>query len=113
MHSMIMASSAPLRARSTAGSSRSAEKPAPVPMRYVSEVMSRPASIAAEACGFGEEHLLDGLRRLLDRSDLGHELGRLKHLLRLQRVDVILVVDDGEDVVDGVLRVFRDLDIGL
>src|SRR3954452_7462026 len=93
MHSMIIASSRPLRASSTAGSRRSAENPAPVPMRKTSLIRLSPGVlVAAEVRRLGEEHLLDRLRRLLDGADLGHELGGLEHLLGLQRVAVVLVL---------------------
>src|SRR5215207_7773030 len=105
-HSMIMASSAPCLARSTAGPSRSAENPAPVPIRKVS-----PISVAVKAGDLGEEQILDRFRRLLDGADFRHEGCDLKHFLRLESECVIRVADDFDDVFDAVLPVARHLQI--
>src|SRR5262249_17609490 len=116
-HSSTIAWSSPRLASSTAGSRRSAENPAPVPMRNVPFPLAierlRERSIAFQSRDVAEEKIIDRGRRLLDRADLGHELRRRKHLLRLQREGVVLVADHGVDVVDTILRVVRSLEIFL
>src|SRR6266851_768306 len=116
-HSSTITSSLPRRARSTAGSRRSAAKPAPVPIRKASvrSVMSGPpqASVAFRVADLVEEQILDRGRELLDRADLRHELRRLQHLLRLERERIVLVADDRVDVVDAVLGVPGGVEIKL
>src|SRR5262249_27355671 len=117
-HSSTITSSLPRRARSTAGSRRSAAKPAPVPIRKVSvgPVMEPPAaagSVAFQIADFLEEQIFDCGRGLLDRADLRHELRGLQHLLRLEREGVVLVADDRDDVVDAVLGVPGGVEIEL
>src|SRR5262245_2607544 len=107
-HSSTSTSSSPRCARSTAASSRSAAKPAPVPIRIVLSALvifctspqapfalvgldpfsavglgEAVGSIALESGRFGEEEVLDRRRCLLERTDLGHELCGLQHFLRL------------------------------
>src|SRR5262249_4912675 len=116
-HSSTMAWSSPRLARSTAGSRRSAENPAPVPMRNMPFPLAierlRERSVAFQSGDVAEEKIIDRGRRLLDRSDLGHELRGRKHFLRLQCVGIILVADHGVDVVDAIFCIVRGLQIGL
>ena len=60
-----------------------------------------------------EEQLVDRRRSMLDGADLGHELRGLEDLLRLQREGVILVADDGDDIIDGALGVLGNVEIEL
>src|SRR5437762_798228 len=106
-----MTSSSPRCARSTAGSSRSAANPAPVPMRKEREdlvmavflqghVCVGTRSVALKGADLGEEQIVSRCRRSFDRADLGHELGGLDDLLRLQRIGVILIADHRQDIIN-------------
>src|ERR1700694_2670707 len=71
------------------------------------------ASVAAQFAVLREEQIAKRRRGLLDGADFGHELRRLEHFLRLQRVVVILVTDDLANVVDRVFLVLRGREIKL
>src|ERR1022692_3280311 len=104
---------APRSARMQAGSSRSPENPAPLPIRNDSRTRSRAASVALQAVDLREEQIFprSGLR--LDRADLVHEFRRLVDFLRRQSERVIRRIDHSENVVDAVLGVLGLLQIDL
>src|SRR5262245_38079604 len=128
-HSSTITSSAPRLARSTAASSRSAAKPAPVPTRSMLGVLTtvdhsskRPEkkqgwgfsqSVTLKGGNLREEQVVDGGRRFFERADLGHKLRRLENLLRLQSVSIVLVAYDLHDVVDAVLGVLGHVEVEL
>src|SRR6188474_3400483 len=113
-HSSTMTSSLPRLTRSTAGSSRSEENPAPVPMRMLcgeAFIALARRSVASVRGILREEQVGDAGRGALDRADLGHELCGLEDFFRFQRIGVILVVDDRDNVIDGILGVVSDLEV--
>ncbi len=86
-----------------------AGKPAPQPMRRVAAMPQSPG----RSWMSGKNRSCQVAGAVLDGADLAHEHRGLEHLLRAQRVGIVLVVDDGEDVVERVLLVVGDFQIGL